>query len=153
MCAASASTPEAMQVLAIQKLYYNIRPNPAVGIILILSCQMLGYGLAGLLRRTLVYPTKMLYPQNLPTASLLENLHRDTKDTAIKKMKVFKIAFAILFCWQAFPQYIAPLFAGVSIFCLAMRENLFVTNLFGGSMANEGLGILAFSFDWTTVCE
>jgi len=110
-----------------------------------------GYGVAGLLRKTLVYPTKMLYPQNLATASLLENLHRDSKTVAAKKMRVFRIAFAILFLWQAFPQYIAPIFAGVSIFCLSMRNNLFVTNLFGGSMANEGLGILAFSFDWTTI--
>jgi OPT family oligopeptide transporter len=29
-----------------------------------------------------------------------------------------------------------------------MPNNLFVTNLFGGSMANEGLGILSLSFDW-----
>ena len=29
-----------------------------------------------------------------------------------------------------------------------MPHNLFVTNLFGGSMANEGLGILSLSFDW-----
>jgi len=110
MCAASASTPEAMQVLAIQKLYYDIRPNAAVGIFLILSTQMLGYGLAGLLRRTLVHPTKMLYPQNLPTASLLENLHRDNKETAGKKMRVFRIAFGILFFWQVFPQYIGEFY-------------------------------------------
>jgi hypothetical protein len=56
MCAASASTPEAMTVLAIQKLYYNFNPSPGVGVFLILSTQMLGYGIAGLLRKTLVYP-------------------------------------------------------------------------------------------------
>jgi OPT oligopeptide transporter protein len=43
---------------------------------------------------------------------------------------------------------LVPILGGVSIFCLAMPNNLFVTNLFGGSMANEGLGILALSFDW-----
>jgi hypothetical protein len=71
MTAAAASTPEAMMVLAVQKLYYDFRPTPAVGVFLILSTQMLGYGVAGLLRQTLVYPSKMLYPTNLPTASLL----------------------------------------------------------------------------------
>jgi hypothetical protein len=44
-----------------------------------------------------------------------------------------------------------PLLAGVSVFCLTMRRNLFVTNLFGGSMANEGLGTLSLSFDWTMI--
>jgi hypothetical protein len=105
MCAASASTPEAMQVLAVQKLYYDINPTPAVSIFLILSAQMLGYGLAGLLRKTLVYPSIMLYPTNLPTASLLENLHKE-KTTSGKKMRVFHTAFILLFLWQAFPQYI-----------------------------------------------
>lgn len=32
-----------------------------------------------------------------------------------------------------------------------MQNNLFVTNMFGGSMANEGLGTLSFSFDWTMI--
>jgi OPT oligopeptide transporter protein len=41
--------------------------------------------------------------------------------------------------------------AGVSVFCLTNQNSLFVTNIFGGSMANEGLGLLALSFDWTTL--
>jgi hypothetical protein len=45
----------------------------------------------------------MLYPTNLPTASLLENLHRDKK-VVQKKMRVFHIAFLVLFLWQAFPR-------------------------------------------------
>jgi hypothetical protein len=89
--------------------YYNINPSPGVGIFVILSTQMLGYGMAGLLRKTLVYPSNMLYPSNLPTASLLENLHKDRKSTE-KKMKVFYIAFVVLFVWQVFPQYISKYF-------------------------------------------
>jgi OPT family oligopeptide transporter len=106
MTAAAAATPEAMQVLAVQRLFYNIEVKPPVAIFLILSTQMLGYGVAGLLRTTLIYPSKMLYPTNLPTASLLENLHRD-RTNSTKKMRVFHIAFIVLFLWQAFPQYIS----------------------------------------------
>ena len=51
----------------------------------------------------------------------------------------------------AFPQYIAPVLAGVSIFCLTHQHSLLVTTLFGGSMANEGLGFLSLSFDWTMI--
>jgi hypothetical protein len=152
MVAAAASTPEAMSVLAVQKLYYDINPHPAVGIFLILSTQMLGYGLAGVLRRTLVYPSDMLYPTNLPTASLLESLHKDRK-TVKKKLRIFNYGFIVLFLWQAFPQYIMPLLAGLSVFCLSMQKSTMVTHLFGGSMANEGLGFLSMSFDWTMVCE
>jgi OPT family oligopeptide transporter len=152
MVAAAASTPEAMTVLAVQKLYYNINPSPVVGVFLILSTQMLGYGLAGVLRRTLVYPSNMLYPTNLPTASLLESLHKDRKEVK-KKLRIFNYAFGILFLWQSFPQYIMPLLAGLSVFCLSMQHSPLVTHLFGGSMANEGLGVLSMSFDWTMVCK
>jgi hypothetical protein len=109
MCSAATSTPEAMQVLAVQKLYYNIQPHPAIAVLLILSTQMIGYGAAGVLRKTLVYPSNMVYPKNLPTASLLENLHRENNGTKIKRLRVFQIAFGALFLWQAFPQYIGKL--------------------------------------------
>jgi len=95
-----------MHVLAVQKLFYRINPHPVVGVALIVSTQMLGYGVAGLLRSTLVYPSKMLYPINIPVAALMESLHKDRVEVA-KKMRVFYICFAILFVWQVFPQYIS----------------------------------------------
>ncbi|KAF2674475.1 OPT superfamily oligopeptide transporter [Microthyrium microscopicum] len=150
MVAAASSTPEAMHVVAVQRLFYDIEISPPIAFFLILSTQMLGFGVAGLLRKTLVYPAKMLYPANLPTASLLENLHRDRAATA-KRMRIFYISCGTLFVWQLFPQYIMPLLAGISIFCLTNQKSLFVTNLFGGSMANEGLGVLSISLDWTMI--
>jgi OPT family oligopeptide transporter len=41
-----------------------------------------------------------------------------------------------------------PVLTGVSVFCLANRNSLFFTHLFGGSNGNEGLGLLSLSFDW-----
>jgi hypothetical protein len=152
MTAAAGSPPEAMLVLAVQKLFYNMNPSVVVGVFLIMSTQMLGYGVAGLLRSTLVYPSKMLYPVNIPTASLLESLHIRGPVTK-KKLNVFYIGFGVLFCWQVMPQYVMPVLAGVSIFCLTNRKSLFITNMFGGSMANEGLGTLSFSFDWTMISK
>jgi hypothetical protein len=60
MAGSAGSTPEAMMALAVQKLWYNMNPHPGIAIMLIMSAQMMGYGMAGLLRETLVYPTKML---------------------------------------------------------------------------------------------
>jgi hypothetical protein len=61
MAGSAGSTPEAMMALAVQKLWYNMNPSAGIAVLLVLSAQMLGYGMAGLLRETLVYPTKMLY--------------------------------------------------------------------------------------------
>jgi hypothetical protein len=41
-----------------------------------------------------------------------------------------------------------PVLTGVSVFCLANRNSMVFTNLFGGSNSNEGLCFLSLSFDW-----
>lgn len=99
MSAAAANAPLAIEVLAVQRLYYGKTPSAVIGIFLIFASQCLGYGVAGLLRRTLVYPTKMLYPSNLPIVSLIETLHGE-KSEVKKKLRVFYIGFAALFIWE-----------------------------------------------------
>lgn len=147
MAASAANAPLAVEVLATQKLYYNTTINPLIGMFLIFSSQCLGYGIAGLLRPTLVYPTKMLYPSNLPINTLIETLHGD-KLQVVKRLKVFYWGFAALFVWEVMPQYIMPFLTGVSVFCLAQQNNMTFTRIFGGSNGNEGLGVLSLCFDF-----
>jgi hypothetical protein len=59
MGSAAANAPLAIEVLAVLRLYYDKMPNTAVAIFLVWSSQCVGYGFAGLMRRTLVYPTKV----------------------------------------------------------------------------------------------
>ena len=147
MASASATTAISTEILAAQRLYYDMSPNPAAAIFLVVSSQLIGYGIAGLLRGTLVRPTKMLWPINLPVNTLLETLHRDKKETG-SHLKLFYIVFAVLFVWEVFPEYMFPVLTGVSVFCLAKQDSLVFTNLFGGAQGNEGLGFLSISFDW-----
>ncbi|KAF4625046.1 hypothetical protein G7Y89_g13120 [Cudoniella acicularis] len=147
MSSSASGAAYATEVLATQKLYYNIVPNAFVAIMLLLSSQLLGYGMAGVLRKSLVYPTKMLWPSILPLNSLIETLHRD-KSEMKKKFNLFWIIFGIVAVWELFPQYVMPVLTGVSVFCLANRNSLVFTNIFGGASGNEGLGVLSMSFDW-----
>lgn len=94
--------------------------------------------------------TTLSYPSNLPVISLLQALHKE-RDNMASRMKYFYISFVALFFWQILPTYMIPLLAGISLFCLTNRTSQFATNLFGGSMANEGLGILAISLDWQMI--
>ena len=103
-----------------------------------------------LIKWSQVYPTKMMYPVNLPLNSLLETLHRDKTETS-RRLKLFYWGFGALFIWELFPEWIMPVTTGISIFCLAKRNSLVFTNLFGGSNGNEGLGILSFCMDWNYV--
>ncbi|RKF62996.1 Oligopeptide transporter 6 [Erysiphe neolycopersici] len=136
----------ATEVLAAQKLYYNMVPNSLVAMLLLISSQLLGYGIAGILRSGLVYPKKMSWPQILPLSSLIETLHRDKFE--MKKAVFFWIIFAIIAIWELFPQYIMPVLTGISVFCLANRKSLVFTKVFGGANGNEGLGLLSLCFDW-----
>ncbi|KHJ32003.1 putative proton-coupled oligopeptide transporter of the plasma membrane [Erysiphe necator] len=137
----------ATEVLAAQKLYYDTIPNSLVAILLLISSQLLGYGMAGILRSGLVYPTKMSWPQILPLSSLIETLHRD-KIEMKKKAVFFWIIFVLIATWEIFPQYIMPVLTGISVFCLANRKSLVFTKVFGGANGNEGLGLLSLCFDW-----
>lgn len=73
--AASISTL-GIELLAVERLYYKAKLDGALSIFLLFSSQLLGYGIADLMRRTLVLPKRMLWPVNLPVSSMLETLHR-----------------------------------------------------------------------------
>ncbi|EST04618.1 Oligopeptide transporter, OPT superfamily [Kalmanozyma brasiliensis GHG001] len=156
---ASAGTQSALatEALAAQQLFYGGYPSKAAGIFLVLSSQLIGYTVAGLLRNVLVRPVKMLWPSNLPLTSLLETFHGskapDAKTIVKKRMKIFWIIAAIIFVWEVFPEYIFPVLEGVSIFCLARQDNMVFTNLFGGASGNEGLGFLSICFDWQYIAS
>ncbi|KAG1803721.1 OPT oligopeptide transporter protein-domain-containing protein [Suillus plorans] len=147
MASAAANSALATEVLAVQRLYYNITPNAVSSIFLLFSSQLLGYGIGGLMRGILLYPSKMLYPGVLPLLSMLDAFYHDGI-AARRKLKVFYFVFTVIFIWELFPEWIFPLLTGVSIFCLAVPDNAAVSRVFGGSNGNEGLGLLSLCFDW-----
>jgi hypothetical protein len=138
----AASAALCTEVIVAQELYYPNQPGQAVSISLIFSSQLLGYGFAGLLRKTLVYPKSMLYPGSLPISTLFQTLHRDKKETKLH-LRFFYMVVAGIFCWEWM-----PILVGVNIFCPAKRNSLKFTNFFGGAGGNEGLGVFGICLDW-----
>ncbi|KAG1139123.1 hypothetical protein G6F37_009983 [Rhizopus arrhizus] len=134
-------------ILSAQQLYFTSAPGPAGSIFLLIATQLVGYGIAGQLRPYLVYPANMIWPQSLPTISVLKTFNID-KDEAKYRTKFFFIVFAAIFVYEFIPQYMFPLLSGFSIVCLASRGSKTVQNLFGGTAINEGMGIFNLSFDW-----
>ncbi|CAJ0894025.1 11034_t:CDS:10 [Entrophospora sp. SA101] len=82
--AAGGGTAYATDIIAIRQLFYGDSANFLLGILLLLSTQMIGYGLAGFLRKYLVRPANMLWPSNLVFASLFTTLHGNVNDTRDK---------------------------------------------------------------------
>lgn len=58
MASAAANSALGTEVLAVQRLYYNITPNAAASIFLLFSSQLLGYGIGGMMR--CMYSSKRL---------------------------------------------------------------------------------------------
>ncbi|KAJ7669860.1 peptide transporter MTD1 [Mycena polygramma] len=142
----------AISIFAADDLYYGIQPNAGVGIFTLIGSQLMGYGLGGIMRAFLVYPTYMVFPSLLPTVQLFDALHRGKRIFLQKKrVKFFWACFIAIFCWEWFPEFIAPTLTGISIFCLANRNSAWFSRIFGGAAGNEGLGVFALCFDWNYV--
>ncbi|KAH9062283.1 oligopeptide transporter [Lactarius vividus] len=137
---------------AVQRLYYDTKVTASTAILSTFSTAIFGYVIVGLIRPFTVYPSESVYWGNLPTVSIFQALHFDD-DSNRKRVRLFWIAFAVMFVYEIIPSYIFPLLNGFSIFCLASQhasprvQDVF-TNIFGGAGGNEGLGLLSLSFDW-----
>lgn len=109
MSSTAANVAVGMEIIAAMDLFYDIKLNSAVAIFQIFATQMLGYGVAGILRNLLVYPTYAFYPTYISVVNLLQSLHGDGGKLNHKKRKFFWIVFACIFCWEWIPQYAFPL--------------------------------------------
>lgn len=61
MVSSANSAAYGTMVLGVQQLYYENPPGAFGSIMMLLATQLVGYGIAGQLRKTLVYPAKMIW--------------------------------------------------------------------------------------------
>jgi OPT family small oligopeptide transporter len=115
----------------------------------------MGFGLAGLCRRFLVYPTYCLWPASLVTIALNSSLHNEENHAVpgpfsrlynISRYRFFVAAFCAMFVWFWFPDYI---FSALSLFnwiAWIAPTNFTLAAVTG---VNKGLGINPFpTLDW-----
>ncbi|KAI0918826.1 hypothetical protein AcW1_009464 [Taiwanofungus camphoratus] len=150
MSSTAATSAVAIQVISVQELYYNNNMNAGIAIFTLIGSQLIGYGYAGLLADALVRPTKCFWPANIYIANLFQALHWDKQMTS-KRVRLFWTTFAILFCWEIFPEWVFPVLSGFSVFCLADNSSSVFRNIFGGASNNEGMGLLALCLDWNLI--
>lgn len=154
MASAAANCALAIEVLAVQKLWYkNSTVNKAVAIFITLASQLLGYGLCGLLRNSLLYPTEMFYPNIIAQVSTIHTLHNDKQKTK-KQLKWFYYCFIAMLLFEIVPEWMFPLLIGFSPVCLSHAgRNPTISRIFGGTNNNEGLGFFSFCFDWNYIAS
>ncbi|CAF3388114.1 unnamed protein product [Rotaria sp. Silwood1] len=152
MAATGAGTAYAIDVITIQRLFYKRTINTAIGIIFVITSQVLGYGMAGIMRKFLVWPAAMIWPANLVNCALFRTLHND-KDNGddneksrwkMSRLKFFFLAFLFQFLWYWFPGYIFPVLSLFSWICMIKPNNVILSQLTG----INGLGIGSIELDW-----
>ncbi|KAF9345237.1 hypothetical protein BGX26_003363 [Mortierella sp. AD094] len=117
--------------------------------LLILTTQMLGFGMAGVLRRYLVYPAAMVWPANLVQVALFNTLHKD-EDLAPgqwSRYKFFLVAFVAIFFYQWIPSFIFPVIGAITWICWINPESKLLTQIGGAN----GLGVGAIALDWNVI--
>lgn len=154
--ATSASNGTAsITVFTAQRLFYDLPLNATTVILSTLSISLFGYGLCGIFRPISVWHVESVYWGNIPTVKMIQGLHwQDVRSS--KPMRLFWWGFGGMFLYEFFPAYIWPWLNSVSIPCLAAMNATgakaqVLTNLFGGSLNNEGLGLFSVSLDWQYV--
>ncbi|KJZ69609.1 hypothetical protein HIM_10997 [Hirsutella minnesotensis 3608] len=155
MTAAGSSISYSIDILLAQEIFYKQNFQWGFQILLMLSTQAMGFGVAGVARRFLVWPSSMVWPATLITCSVMYSLHdhrpsdpSQTNGWRIGRYKFFLIVALATFCWEWLPMVIAPFFTFFLFATWAAPNNVVVNQLFGGK---TGLGLIPISFDWAVV--
>ena len=118
-----------------------------------LSFQLIGYGLAGLSRRFLVYPSSAVWPNNLATIALNNSFHTNENHVAngwkVSQFHFFLYAFGGMFVYFWFPNYIAVFLSAFSWISWIAPDNIKLAAI-TGSQSGLGLNPLP-TLDWNVV--
>lgn len=149
MTAVNTSTAYAVDIVILQKLFYNSEKPFIAGLLLVFTTQVTGFALAGALRKFLIRPAHMIWPSTLVTASLFRSLHAGSDapedEGRMPRMKYFLLVTLGSFLWYWFPGFIFPTIGVISWICWINPDNIVLSQLTG----SNGLGIGTIALDWS----
>ena len=163
ICAStSLGVAYAIDILAVQRLFYGTDIGAIGSISLLITTQCLGYGFAGMLRTWLVEKKEMVWPGNLPIIALFNTLHgkdetgpshAKSTENAERRMNFFSTVFFAAILYGFLPSYIAPTLTSIAFMCLlgggpAGTISKTVAQLGSGY---QGAGLLTLTLDWNYI--
>ncbi|KAH8647115.1 OPT oligopeptide transporter protein-domain-containing protein [Xylariales sp. PMI_506] len=158
----SWNTPYTSNIIWVQYLpeYFNqsYAGKFAYQILVAIGTNFLGYGMSGIVRRFLVYPSFCVWPASLVTIALNAAFHNEVngpvdspfwKKFTVSRIKFFGITFAAMFVYFWFPDYIFTALSVFSWMSWIAPSNLNLNTITG---FNNGLGINPLpTFDWNVL--
>jgi OPT family oligopeptide transporter len=99
----AASAAYAIIVLSAMDLYLHLRINALGSLLLILTTQCVGYGMAGMLRKYLVYPAEMVWWPNLIQVVFYNAIHNTDEFRTRRMIRGWSyMKFFWVFCFVTF---------------------------------------------------
>lgn len=155
MANATCGTAYAIDVITTLRIFYKRILHPGIAILFVITSQILGYGIAGIMRKFLVWPAAMIWPVNLVNCALFRTLHNDLDHETntneqnksrwtMSRLRFFFIASFCQFLWYWVPGYIFPVLSLFSWICMIKPDNVVLSQITGVN----GLGIGSIELDW-----
>ncbi|XP_009368318.2 oligopeptide transporter 4 [Pyrus x bretschneideri] len=144
-----AGSAYAVGIVNIIKAFYHRKISLLASWLLIITTQVLGYGWAGLLRKYVVEPAHMWWPNTLVQVSLFRALH-EKDEQRMSRAKFFLITLVCSFTWYAFPGYLFTTLTNISWVCWLFSKSVTAQQIGSGM---RGLGVGALTLDWSAVAS
>ncbi|KAJ4325689.1 hypothetical protein N0V84_003407 [Fusarium piperis] len=155
MASVSFSVAYATDIILAQLVFYKQNFGIMFQLLLTISTQSVGYGIAGMLRKFLVYPASMIWPENLVGVTLMNAMYErnDAPDATIiggtmHRYRWFTIVTGCAFIYYFIPGFLAQFLSIFAVATWLAPQNPVVNQLFGGQ---TGLSLLPITFDWTQI--
>lgn len=155
MASVSFSVAYATDIILAQKVFYKQDFGMGWQLMLTISTQSLGYGIAGIMRKFLVYPAAMIWPGNLVSVTLMNAMYEvnEAPDPTVLGGRMPRYRWFAYITLGAFIYYFIPGFLAqfLSTFAFATwiaPNNPVINQLFGYS---TGLSLIPITFDWTQI--
>ncbi|KAM3067181.1 hypothetical protein ACMFMG_005450 [Clarireedia jacksonii] len=144
-----------LDTIVAQRGFYGRDFGWGFNILLAITTQCVGFGIAGMMRKYLVEPASMIWPSTLVNTSFIYALHDHSKTDpakangwSIARYRYFFYVFIGSFVWYWFPGYIAQFLSVFAFVTWIKPNNVVINQLFGGW---TGISLLPITFDWTQV--
>ncbi|RKP08459.1 OPT oligopeptide transporter protein-domain-containing protein [Thamnocephalis sphaerospora] len=150
VCTSASGVAYAIDIIVIKRVFYQ-QDTPLLGsILLTLTTQCIGYGLAGVCYKYLVRPAAMIWPMCLIDVAVYRTFHsqEDQSGGRMTRWRFFTMVTAISGIYYFIPGFLFRMVSTVSVLCLTMPNSKVASQL--GSFT-KGLGLLSFSLDWNTL--
>ncbi|CCE31426.1 probable isp4 protein [Claviceps purpurea 20.1] len=155
MASVSFSVAYSTDIILAQRIFYKQNFGLLFQLLLTISTQSLGYGIAGTMRRFLVYPASMIWPANLVVVTMMNAMHdmSEVRDPSVlggnmPRYRWFAFVTAGSFIYYFIPGFLAQFLSVFAFATWLAPQNAVVNQLFGGT---TGLSLLPITFDWTQI--